>query len=97
MSADVRLVRVVVGQEKDRDYTAAVAFTDLDGKVVSLAFDGRYDRHSSGGCRDNYHRMTYGTYSDCPVMADEGDMKDSDPIDVIRNLRDALNNLNLGD
>jgi hypothetical protein len=101
MSAKVSLVRVVntkggcTGCASQSDYTVAVSFKDDDGKVVSLAFDGRPDIDDQWG---NMTALTYGVYSDCPVITGDNEHKGcSDPVVVMRNLRDALNNLNLGD
>jgi hypothetical protein len=85
----VQLTRLV---GKGRDRTAGVTFSDIDGKVVSLGFDGRYTLCPYSNFAD------YDVFADCPVIDGDGSQKtDSLPVAVIRNLRDALNNLNLGD
>jgi hypothetical protein len=76
---------------KGRDYASCVSFEDLDGKVVSLAFNGRPDRKDFGTIGES---LTYGVYTDCPVI--DGDNVQRTDMQVVRNLRDALNKLNLG-
>jgi len=77
------------------DYAACIGLVDADGKVVSLAFDGRY--FSEAWC-SGMDKHTYRVFSDCPVIDGFGrQFTDSAPLAVMRNLRDALNDLNLGD
>jgi hypothetical protein len=87
---NVRLVRVVA---KGRDNAVSVTFVDRKGKVVSLAFDGRYDR------MDDYAKhLSYVPYTDCPIIDGDGVQRtDAQPLSIIRNLRDALNALDLGE
>jgi hypothetical protein len=92
---NVQLVRVVMDNEDYGDYAASVSFTDVDGKMVSLAFDGRHESEAYG---IRGERFEYGTYSDCPIFDGAGVAHhDSTPLAVMRNLRNALINLNLGD
>ena len=73
----------------------SVSFAGPDGRAVSLAFDGRYDREADA-C--GMIRETYGTYADCPVIdasdRQSGPMPD---IQAMRFLRDALIEMDLGD
>lgn len=91
----IKLTRILHSQSQLSDYGVSVHFTDLDDKTVSLAFDGRYDKVEESGFGE---RLEYGIYRGCPII-DKDDCQ-SGPIPditVIRNLRNALNNLNLGD
>lgn len=93
--SSVQLTRVVPKMFGRSDKAISVAFTDRNGKVVSLAFDDRFDFEDGDFDTDT---MTYGVWNDCPVI--DGNcvqMQDSRPEAIMRNLRDALNNLDLGD
>ena len=73
----------------------SVGFVGPDGRVVSLAFDGRYGCESEGG---NMLRETYGTYADCPVIDADGRQSGPMPdMQAMRFLRDALIGMDLGD
>ena len=92
---NVELYRMVVKARPNTDYTTCVRFTDLDNKVVSLGFDGRYDIDEESDFRKCY---SYGIYADCSVIDGEGrQLTKAGDLQTIRNLRDALNKLNLGD
>ena len=92
---NVELYRMVVKARPSTDYTTCVRFTDLDNKVVSLGFDGRYDIDEESDFRKCY---SYGIYADCSVIDGEGrQLTKAGDLQTIRNLRDALNKLNLGD
>jgi hypothetical protein len=72
-----------------------VSFTGPDGRVVSLAFDGRCDRENHV-C--DMVSETYETYADCPVIdADERQSGPMPDIQAMRVLRDALIKMDLGD
>jgi hypothetical protein len=90
----VELVRIVRHERPDVDYTACIKLTDLDGRIVSLGFEGRYASEAQGAI-STIHR--YGVYTDCPVMSGDTQLTESAPLQVVRNLRDALMELNLGD
>lgn len=93
--SNVQLTRIVPKMLGNADSAVAVTFTDRNGKVVSLAFDGRCDFEDEAGLSD---RVTYGIYTDCPIINVYGVHKvDARPEAIMRNLRDALNQLDLGD
>lgn len=91
----VALERIVLSEQSNVDYAVIASFTDLDGRVVSLAFDGRYERSDFS---KTHHRASYSPHKDYPLI--DGYNKQQTeiaPLQIIRNLRDALVNLNLGD
>jgi hypothetical protein len=72
-----------------------VNFTGPDGRTVSLAFDGRFDRenHVCGMVNE-----TYAPYGDCPVINGDGVQSGPMPdVQAMRFLRDALIGMDLGD
>ena len=74
--------------------SVAVTFAGPEGEV-SLAFDGRYEVEEVGR---GWKRETYRTYSDCPVIdADNIQSGRVDDREVLRLLRDALMDTDLGD
>jgi hypothetical protein len=81
-----RIMNEVVG-------AVGIEITDDDGRKVTVAFDGRYDRtdNVNGETREEYM-----TYIDCPVITDgpDGSTVQSGPVeDVVAVLRAALNAL----
>ena len=89
--ANVTLTRVVLNEMENADYGVSVVFEDNNGKKVSIAFNGRYTRKPWGSASEE---LTYGVYDDCPLY--DGDNYPHTDSNVVRNLRDALNKLDLG-
>ncbi len=84
-------VQLIMGDPVCGGRSISIGFKSPDGKVVSLAFDGGAGRSIKGE-----HCTAYRVYSDCPVI--DGDEKQYQMSrTVVRDLRDALNKLNLGD
>jgi hypothetical protein len=78
---------------EDKVVTVGVEIVGDDGRKVTLAFDGRYDRDCETYCTE---REEYMTYNDCPIITDMpgGESVQSGPVeDVVAVLRAALNNL----
>jgi len=80
---------------EQRTESVGVSFAGPDGRTVSLAFDGRCDCKADA---PGMIRETYAPYADCAVI--DGEYRQSGPmpdIQVMRFLRDALIDLDLGD
>jgi hypothetical protein len=97
----VRIAKSEVCREGSRLYVdqrvthVNVSFEGPDGRVVSVAFDGRCERD---GLIDGSVCEGYGTFRDCPVI--DGDDRQSGPVSdlqAMRILRDALIAMDLGE
>ena len=86
----------IVENSDTSDKHASVSFTGPDGRVVSLAFDGRFDRYDYIGRGDG---KVYQVYADCPVIDADGNQHTQfngcDGRNALRILRDSLNELDL--
>lgn len=91
----IELTRSVWDKQHNRDESVSVSFSDLDGKMASIAFDGRYNVNDRNYAFTLYN---YGTFADCPVIDENATQhKNLTDLESLRVLRDTLNRMNLGD
>ena len=93
--SEITLTRIKLKNDGDADETVCMRLTDLDGKMISVAFEGRADciNHTSV-----FKEFTYSLYNDGPLVAECARQGRNVPdVQVMREIRDSLILMNLGD